>query len=137
MTGHAAHMSRYDDLGGDAVLEPLLADFYGRIAGSAIASLFPPTMDETRAKQAAFQSEFWGGPARYSPWRGHPRLRARHLPFPIGPAEAREWLRCMREAVAASAMPEQQRPMFLMQMERTAAAMINRGEEGDTGELRL
>ena len=123
-------MSRYDDLGGDAVLEPLLADFYGRIASSAIAPLFPPTMDETRAKQAAFQSEFWGGPARYSPWRGHPRLRARHLPFPIDAAAAREWLRCMGEAVAASAMPREQRPMFLRQMENTALAMINQGPAG-------
>ena len=123
-------MSRYDDLGGDAVMEPLLADFYSRIATSAIAPLFPSAMAETRAKQFAFQSEFWGGPARYSPWRGHPRLRARHLPFAIGPAAAAEWLRCMREAVAASAMPAAQRALFLTQMERTAAAMVNRDEDG-------
>jgi hemoglobin len=123
-------MSSYDDFGGDAVLRPLLTDFYARIAQSRIAHLFPPDRQETLEKQFAFQSEFWGGPARYSPWRGHPRLRARHMPFPIGPAEAAEWLRCMHEAVHASAMPTQHRATFLERMALTAQAMINRGPDG-------
>jgi hemoglobin len=118
-------MARWEELGGDAVMAPLLRDFYARIAGSAIARLFPPELEETYQKQFAFQSEFWGGPARYSPWRGHPRLRARHLPFAIGLAEAEAWLACMREAVAASGMPEAARPAFLEQVGKTASAMVN------------
>jgi hemoglobin len=123
-------MALYDDFGGDAVMQPLLQDFYRRIDRSAIRALFPPDLHETAEKQFAFQSEFWGGPARYSAWRGHPRLRARHLPFAIDAAAAGEWLRCMREAVEASAMPPEHRPRFLRQMELTAAAMVNRGAAG-------
>lgn len=128
MTGEA-EASPWEQLGGDAVMEPLMADFYARIAISPIAHLFPADLAETRQKQFAFQSEFWGGPKRYSPWRGHPRLRARHIPFPIGQAEADAWMACMRAAVAASAMPEGAREAFLGQVGRTATAMINRYHE--------
>lgn len=114
-------------LGGDDVMGPLMDDFYRRIEESGIRHLFPPDLQETRDKQFAFQSDFWGGPVRYRPWRGFPRLRARHLPFAIGPDEARTWLACMQEAVAASAMPEAARPVFLLRMEQIAGAMVNRG----------
>jgi hemoglobin len=118
-------MSSWDELGGDEVMADLLTDFYARIAASPIARLFPPDLDETRAKQLAFQRMFWGGEDRYTPWRGHPRLRARHLPFAIGVSEAETWLACMAAAVAASRMPEPARAPFLEQMRKTAYAMIN------------
>lgn len=123
--------SYYDDFGGDAVFQPLIADFYARIDHSSIRHLFPPDLIETTHKQFAFQSEFWGGPVRYSPWRGHPRLRARHLPFAIGQSEADEWMRCMTAAVAASSMPSEHRSAFLERMRMTAQAMINRGATGE------
>ena len=124
-----SEMSPWEALGGDAVFTPLLKDFYARIACSSIAHLFPPDLDETQAKQFAFQSEFWGGPVRYSPWRGHPRLRARHLPFPIGRSEAETWMACMTEAVAHSAMPSEHRAAFVQRMRMTAEAMINRDDD--------
>ncbi len=115
----------YDQLGGDGVFEPLLNDFYSRIGASPIAHLFPPDLKETMRKQAAFQRLFWGGPDDYTPWRGHPRMRARHLAFVIGRAEADVWLTCMREAVAASTMPLAMREQFLERMAHIATAMIN------------
>ena len=120
-----AETTPYDQLGGDAVFAPLLADFYARIAASPIAALFPPDLVETRRKQEAFQRMFWGGPDNYTPWRGHPRMRLRHLPFAIGPEQAATWLACMGAAVAASAMPVELRAQFLARMEAIAQAMIN------------
>jgi hemoglobin len=121
-------MIPWDAFGGDAVMSPLIHDFYARVKRSSIASLFPPDFTETEAKQFAFQSEFWGGPERYSPWRGHPRLRARHLPFPIDQAAADTWMACMSEAVAHSMMPSEYRQIFLERMRLTAQAMINRDD---------
>lgn len=119
--------SPYDQLGGDAVFEPLLRDFYFvRIPRSPIAHLFPPDREETFRKQVAFQRMYWGGRDDYTPWRGHPRMRPRHLPFPIDRAAADAWLACMGEAVAASAMPEAYRGVFLDKLAQIAAAMINR-----------
>jgi hemoglobin len=43
--------------------------------------------------------QYWGGPATYNEQRGHPRLRMRHVPFVIGPAERDAWLRHMRRAI--------------------------------------
>jgi hemoglobin len=44
--------------------------------------------------------QYWGGPSTYNETRGHPRLRMRHAPFIIGPAERDAWLRHMHAAVA-------------------------------------
>jgi hemoglobin len=122
-------MNSWEAFGGDAVFEPLLHDFYHRISQSPIAHLFPPDLTETEAKQFAFQSEFWGGPVRYSPWRGHPRLRARHLPFAIDQLAADVWMSCMVAAVEHSAMPSEYRPAFIERMRLTAQAMINRSSD--------
>jgi hemoglobin len=122
--------SDWDRLGGDAVMVPLLRDFYERrIPQSPIAHLFPPDREETLRKQLAFQRMYWGGRDDYTPWRGHPRMRARHLPFPIDAAAARAWLDCMAAAVADSAMPEPVRGPYLAALERIATAMINREPE--------
>ena len=45
-------------------------------------------------------SEWTGGPKLYSPEKGHPRLRQRHMGFSIGNAERDAWLLCMRSAMA-------------------------------------
>ncbi len=116
----------YDLLGGDTVMEPLLRDFYfTRLPASALDHLFPPDREETFQKQLAFQRMYWGGPDTYTPWRGHPRMRARHLPFPIGQAEADAWMACMAEAVSASPMPSAMQPQFLDRLRMIAQAMIN------------
>ena len=125
-------MNTWDLLGGDAVMEPLLADFYRRIATSPIAPLFPPGVgepgSETFRKQFAFQSDFWGGPVRYAPWRGHPRMRMRHLHFAIDQAAADTWMACMTAAVEVSAMPVAVRADYLLQIRNIAQAMINRSD---------
>lgn len=119
----------YQQLGGDAVFEPLLRDFYfSRLSASSIAHLFPPDRDETFRKQLAFQRMFWGGPDTYTPWRGHPRMRARHLPFPITQAAADVWMGCMQAAVADSAMPADLQPVFIKRLLDVAQAMINQAE---------
>jgi hemoglobin len=119
--------SDYDRLGGDAVFAPLLRDFYFvRIAQGPLAALFPPDLEETYRKQLAFQRMFWGGGDEYTPWRGHPRLRARHLPFPIAQPQAEAWMAAMGAAVAASAMPADLRAGFLARLGQVAQAMINR-----------
>jgi hemoglobin len=43
--------------------------------------------------------QYWGGPGTYNEQRGHPRLRMRHAPFVIGPAERDAWLRHMEGAL--------------------------------------
>jgi hemoglobin len=46
-----------------------------------------------------YLTEWTGGPKLYSPEKGHPRLRQRHIGFAIGDAERDAWLLCMRGAM--------------------------------------
>ena len=46
-----------------------------------------------------FLSGWLGGPPLYTDKYGHPMLRARHLPFPIGIAERDQWMACMMQAM--------------------------------------
>ncbi len=56
-----------------------------------------------------FLVQYWGGPRTYSEQRGHPRLRMRHAPFPIGSRERDAWLRHMRAAVDKLDLPAERR----------------------------
>jgi hemoglobin len=46
-----------------------------------------------------FLEQYWGGPRTYSEVRGHPRLRARHVPFRIDDEARVAWLANMRAAL--------------------------------------
>jgi hemoglobin len=52
-----------------------------------------------------FLIQYWGGPSTYSEQRGHPRLRMRHVPFPIGVAARDAWLGHMRRALDTLQLP--------------------------------
>ena len=58
-----------------------------------------PTLDNARDKLFWFLCGWLGGPQHYVERFGHPRLRARHLPFAIGIRERDQWLACMRQAM--------------------------------------
>jgi hemoglobin len=46
-----------------------------------------------------FLTGWSGGPQLYLEKYGHPRLRMRHMPFPIGEVERDQWLWCMHKAL--------------------------------------
>ncbi len=62
--------------------------------------LYPDDLAESARHLALFLMQYWGGPRTYNEQRGHPRLRMRHAPFVIGPAERDAWLRHMQAALA-------------------------------------
>lgn len=91
--------SLYDRIGPEA-LAALVTHFYTLVARDPLlAPIFPQDLSVTAEKQLAFLTGFLGGPPLYHERFGHPRLRARHLPFPITPARARAWLACMQAAL--------------------------------------
>ncbi len=99
-----AQQTPYELFGGDAGVRALVDAFYDHMdldeAYQGIRKLHPATLDGSRDKLYWFLSGWLGGPSLYSERFGHPRLRARHLPFPIGEAERDAWLGCMRDALA-------------------------------------
>ncbi len=104
MSGAEASATPYARLGGDAGVRALVDRFYDLMdlepAYAGIRALHPATLEGSRDKLHAFLSGWLGGPDLYQSRFGHPRLRARHLPYAIGIAERDQWLACMAQAMA-------------------------------------
>jgi hemoglobin len=71
----------------------------------------------------------FGADQRYLVKRGHPRLRARHLPFRIGLAERDRWLALMGEAAAEVIVDEGIRETLMAFFAQVADFMRNRPED--------
>ena len=91
----------FDRVGGEQFFVDLVDRFYLGVAGDPLLRpLYPDDLTESSHHLALFLMQYWGGPGTYSEQRGHPRLRMRHAPFVIGPAERDAWLRHMLGALA-------------------------------------
>ena len=88
--------------------------------------LYPPNLEPGKAHLAAFLTQYWGGPPRYSLERGHPRLRMRHANFPIGQAERDAWVKHMTAAVRDMNLEAKDADMLIAYFERTATFVKNR-----------
>jgi hemoglobin len=73
-----------------------------------------------------FLIQYWGGPSTYSERRGHPRLRLRHAPFGIGPAQRDAWLARMRTAVDSLDLPTELAEPLWDYLVMAAASLQNR-----------
>jgi len=118
----------FDAAGGLAFFEALVDAFYEGVASDPVLiRLYPQPGDlaPARRRLTLFLAQYWGGPTTYSDERGHPRLRARHFPFEIGPGERDRWLTHMRAAIDRLQPP----PPVLAELERyfetAAEAMRN------------
>ncbi len=68
----------------------------------------------------------FGGPPRYIERRGHPRLRMRHMPFPIDRRARDRWMQLMTKAVEEAGFSEEIGAFLLHFFDQTATFMINR-----------
>jgi hemoglobin len=117
-------------IGGEAVVRKLVDTFYDTMDEDpdffAIRKLHPPSLAGSRDKLFMFLSGWLGGPALYVNEFGHPRLRARHLPFPIGDLERDQWMACMRLALDAACVDPALQPQLLASFANTADWMRNK-----------
>ena len=96
-------ISLYELIGGETGLRGLVDRFYDVMdsapEAAQIRALHPDDLSLSRDKLFMFLSGWAGGPPLYIQTYGHPRLRARHMPFPIGGVERDQWLWCMDKAL--------------------------------------
>jgi hemoglobin len=90
-----------------------------------VRELHPADLASSRDKLHLFLCGWLGGPPLYVERYGHPRLRARHLPFPIGERERDEWLSCMLHAVEGSSLPQAAQDELMTSFVRLANHMRN------------
>lgn len=119
-------ISLYDRLGGGETLQLLIQSFYDKVAKHPeLIPIFPDDLTLTAEKQYKFLSQFFGGPNLYSSEYGHPKLRARHMPFNITPKRAEAWLLCMQEALSEQDIDEDVKQEMFSRLTFTAHHMIN------------
>jgi hemoglobin len=118
----------YEAAGGMPFFEALVERFYAGVAADPILRAIYPEEDLSGARHrlTLFLAQYWGGPRTYDDERGHPRLRMRHAPFAIGPAERDAWLARMREAIASTDPPPAVAERLHQYIDMAAEAMRNR-----------
>jgi len=119
----------HERIGGDEVLKKLVTLFYDNMESlpeaKLIRDLHPKDMRSAREKLYMFLSGWMGGPDRYIAAFGHPRLRARHLPFPIGIEERDQWLMCMQKALDELDIDTMFKEQLMSSFTQTANHMMN------------
>ena len=116
----------YERVGGQPWFDALVDRFYDGVAADPVLRpMYPDDLTEPKAHLAGFLSQYWGGPPDYSMARGHPRLRMRHFPFAIGPAERDAWFGHMQAAVRDGRLSADDEAAMLGYFASAADAMIN------------
>lgn len=93
----------YRLIGGENAVRRLVDRFYALMdelpEARTIRALHPGDLSLSKERLFMFLSGWLGGPQLYAERFGHPRLRQKHLPFPIGEAERDAWMLCMTRAL--------------------------------------
>ena len=120
----------FESIGGEAAVRALVDRFYDLMdlepAYRELRALHPTSLDGSRDKLHWFLCGWMGGPQHYVERFGHPRLRARHLPYPIATAERDAWLSCMRMALDDVGAPPEVLEALMRAFHGTADWMRNR-----------
>jgi hemoglobin len=119
----------FEWIGGEEKVKALVERFYD------LMDLEPAYADLRRSHGTelarARQNLFWflcgwlGGPAHYESRFGHPRLRARHMPFAIATKERDQWLACMDQAMREVGVDDPLRERLNESFYKTADWMRN------------
>ncbi|MEP7182598.1 MAG: group II truncated hemoglobin [Betaproteobacteria bacterium] len=119
----------YARVGGEAGVRALVERFYDLMemepAFAAVRAVHAESLATAREKLYLFLSGWLGGPPLYVERYGHPKLRARHLPFAIGTIERDQWLACMRRTLADTGVPDSLAAQLMPAFFQTADWMRN------------
>lgn len=117
----------YEAIGEDGFAR-LVAAFYRQVPDDDILGPMYPADDLTGAEERLrdFLIGRFGGPQRYIQQRGHPRLRARHMPFSIDSNARERWLELMDRALAETQLPRDAEAALREFFGAVATMMVNR-----------
>jgi len=119
----------YELIGGADKLREMVDRFYDLMElepeFAGVRAMHPTPLDSSRDKLFWFLSGWMGGPDLYISQFGHPRLRARHLPYAIASDERDQWLRCMAWAMQDVCIAEPLQQHLMQSFYQTADWMRN------------
>jgi hemoglobin len=119
----------FDMIGGEPKIHALVERFYDLMdlepQYAALRAVHGSDLTKARQHLFWFLCGWLGGPQHYTDRFGHPRLRARHMPFPIGILERDQWLACMDQAMGETGVPQALRERLKESFFQTADWMRN------------
>lgn len=122
----------YEVIGGTPTIARLVDRFYDLMdslpEARELRAIHAPDLTETKRVLRLYLAQWMGGPGDYSAERGHPRLKSRHMGFPVGIAERDAWLHCMRLALEDTVPSAQARDAIMQALTPLADWMRNRPE---------
>ena len=131
----------YEQVGGEEGVHRLVDRFYDLMDklpdAQPIRAMHAKSLRGSREKLFLFLSGWLGGPGLYQQKYGHPMLRRRHLPFPIGRAERDQWMICMTRALEETVEQAGLRRHLKQAFFQVADHMRNRPEPGEETGLRI
>ena len=120
----------YEAIGGAATVERLTRRFYALMdtlpEAARCRAIHPEDLTGSEEKFRDYLTGYLGGPPVYVEKHGHPRLRMRHMPAPIGADERDEWLLCFRRALEETVPDIRLRAVIMPPIEKLAYHMQNR-----------
>jgi hemoglobin len=128
----------FERVGGAVTIDRLVEAFYKRMdtlpEAKTIRAMHATDLGSVKNILKRYLSEWTGGPKLYSPEKGHPRLRQRHMGFAIGNTERDAWLLCMRGALEETVADDDARQELDAALTKLADWMRNQaGNPDDTG----
>ena len=113
---------------GEGGFDRLTRAFYAQVPDDELlGSMYPPEqLEAARVRLRDFLIGRFGGPQRYVEQRGHPRLRMRHMPFPIDGRARDRWMELMTKALHQAGFPAAAAESLHRYFAQTATFMINR-----------
>jgi hemoglobin len=128
-TNDTPQQTAFELVGGEEKLRALVDRFYDLMElepeFEGIRAMHPTSTDGSRDKLFWFLCGWMGGPDYFVERFGHPRLRARHLPYAIASSERDQWLRCMAWAMQDVGIPEELQLRLMQSFYQTADWMRN------------
>lgn len=122
----------FEQMGGEENVRKLVDRFYDLMElepdYAVLRSLHASDLQMARDKLFWFLCGWMGGPNHYIERFGHPKLRARHLPFAIGIEERNQWLACMHQAMQEVGLNQVFQERLLHSFTQVADWMRNRPE---------
>ena len=119
-------ISYYEKIG-DANIKQLVHDFYQGIRNDELLRpMYKNDLEGAEERLFLFMVQYLGGPDKYNQLRGHPRLRQRHVTFPVTEEAKQHWLANMRTALDKSEIDQMDKDFLWNYFEKTGEFLKNR-----------
>jgi len=123
----------YQIIGGEPTVRALVHRFYRLMdelpEAWEIRKLHPQDLSGSEEKLYLYLTGWLGGPQLYVERFGHPRLRSRHMPFPVDSQARDQWMMCMHQSLEENVANEEIRSKLYRSLQDLADFMRNKPDE--------